>query len=93
MNIYTCWHRGNLGYGCRLRGNEWMFVPESGQIDDRIYKGLPLDELIFKNPSDKNHELQLEGYTAASVLIEVLQTLLYPASQSRSVAGRLLTRF
>ena len=93
MNIYTCWHRGNLGYGCRLWGNKWMFVPEFGQNDGRVYKDLPLDELIFKNPSDKSYEMQLEVNTAASVLIKVFHSLVYPAAQTRSVTGRLLSRF
>ena len=60
MNVYSCWYRGNLGYGCRLRDRNWMFVPDLGQADGAVKRDLTLDDLVFRNPRERSAELERE---------------------------------
>lgn len=70
-----------------------MFVPEFGQKDNRIYKNLSLDDLIFKNPLDKHYEMKLEEQAGARPLLELFQSLFYSRNRAQSVAGELLSRY
>ena len=93
MNIYTCWYRGNLGYGCRRHGQKWMFVPELGQSDKNIYRDLSLEDLIFKNPEDKYFELKVENEAGTQSILEFLQNLFSTRTRPQTVAGELLSRY
>lgn len=70
-----------------------MFVPEFGQIDNRIYKDLSLDDLIFKNPADKYYEMKLEEKAGATPLLGLFQSLFGSRNRAQSVAGELLSRY
>ena len=91
MNIYTCWHHGNFGYGCRTRSRKWMFVPELGQPDNKIYKNLTMNELVFKNPFDHKFELELERKLRKFSPLRFFKRLLSPAHRLQTVGGLLLT--
>ena len=91
MNVYTCWHHGNLGYGCRTRRMRWMFVPELGQPDNRVYKNLCLDDLIFKNPFDRQIELDFEKQMRKFSIVRFLRTLIFPEKKLHTVGGMLFT--
>lgn len=89
MNIYNCWHQGNLGYGCRIREKRWLFVPEMGQPDKNIYKNLCLDDLIFKNLMDKRNETEREKALDQFTLTRLLQSILLPTTKPQTVGGQL----
>ena len=93
MNIYTCWYRGNLGYGCRRGSKTWMFVPEFGQNDNHIYSDLSLEDLIFKNPADKRFERQLDDKSGSTVLLELIQAVFNSRNKAQGVTGGLLSRY
>lgn len=91
MNVYPCWYNGNFGYGCRTRGRSWMFVPDLGQPDNRIYKKLALDALLFENPFDRQLELQLANRTRKFSITGFLHALIFPGQKPRTVGGLLFT--
>ena len=93
MNVYTCWYNGNFGYGCRTRSRRWMFVPELGQPDHKVYKNLTVHDLIFKNPFDKKLELVLEHKLQKSGWWGLLKRLLFTAPGVQTVGGLLFTSF
>jgi hypothetical protein len=93
MNVYTCWHQGNLGYGVRTKAKRWMFVPEIGQPDNHIYKDLNLDNLIFVNPLDKRFEIMLEEESDKFSLLRLLKSLIIKSNKPRTVAGLLFTPY
>ncbi len=73
MNVYTCWHEGNLGYSCRTRGRQWMFVPEIMQPDNNIYNHLLLSDLVFKNTYEKQYEVNREVEREHLSLVKILK--------------------
>lgn len=89
MNIYNCWHQGNLGYGCRTRGRKWLFVPEMGQPDNNIHKNLCLNDLVFKNLMDKRYEAELEKKLEQFPVARLLKSLLLPTAKPQTVGGQL----
>ena len=91
MNVYTCWYRGNLGYGCRTRGVSWMFVPELGQPDGRVHRNLCLDDLIFKNTFERQIELNLDNELRKFGLFRLLRTLIFPRRKPHTIGGLLFT--
>ena len=93
MNVYTCWYNGNFGYGCRTRSRKWMFVPELGQSDHKVYKNLILHDLIFKNPFDKKLELDLERKLQKFSWLRLMKRLLFTTPGVQTVGGLLLASF
>ena len=93
MNTYPCWYRGNLGYGCRIQGRKWMFVPDFGQSDNNIHKNLCLEDLVFRNSLDKHFELRRDEQLDSLSLVNRLRALFFSPVNSQSVAGELLSRF
>jgi hypothetical protein len=89
MNVYTCFYRGNLGYSCRTRGRDWMFVPELGQPDRRIHRRVALHELVFADPRAKAWELRREARRSTS--LDWFKGLLGGREEPRSVGGMLFT--
>ena len=90
MNVYNCFYRGNIGYSCRMRGRNWMFVPDFGQPDRRVHRGLALDDLVFADPRAKAWERSRE--TRRRIGLEAVRNLLLGGSEeSRSVGGMLFT--
>jgi len=82
MNIYQCCYENSIGYGCRIGSKKWMFVPELGQLNNTIYKNIPLNDLVFRNPFEKNYEQnrekQLTGFL--SFLKSLFNTSYRPAT-------------
>ena len=91
MNVYTCWYHGTFGYGCRIRGRNWLFVPELGQSGTRVCKNLYLDELVFKNPFDKKFELDLEKRLCKFSLARIIKRLFLSGRKAHTVGGLLFT--
>jgi len=88
MNVYTCCYRGNLGYGYRIRGRRWMFVPEFGQPDHAIHRNVALGDLRFANAWAQNYELEQEQTFSPTGIVKQL-TRLAAAPRSRTVGGLL----
>jgi len=86
MNVYRCWYQGILGFGCR-RGKGWMFVPELGQVERRIYKDLTLTELVFSNDEEMRYEVQNETMMNSKSLGGWMERLRTHRTRSRSVNG------
>ena len=91
MNVYRCLYHGNMGYGCRTRGRKWMFVPELGQSDHKVYKNLLLDDLLFVNPFDRKFEHEIEKRLAKTWLLGFIKWLFNASSRSNTMGGLLLT--
>ena len=68
-----------------------MFVPELGQPDSKIYKNLPMNDLVFKNPFDHKFELDLERKLQKFSLLRFFKRLLSPGHRLHTVGGLLLT--
>ena len=60
MNVYPCRYRGIAGFGCKDYKQCWMFVPDMGQLSNRIHRNLELDELEFTNELAYEYELGLK---------------------------------
>jgi hypothetical protein len=73
MNVYSCWHKGTLGYCCRRHNAAWMFVPELGQYDNNIYKNVAFEDLIFRNKYESDYEARLERSRTAGLLQKILR--------------------
>ena len=90
MNVYACCYRGNLGYGCRIRGRRWMFVPELGQRDRHVHRNVALGDLRFADPFaqtyERNQELPLTHRGFSNWLRGI-----HPRPTGHSVGGLLLT--
>jgi len=89
MNVYSCCYQGNLGYSCRVRGRNWMFVPEFGQPDGRVHRGVSLHELVFADPRAKAWELGRDARRPGG--LRGLMNLLGGSEEPRSVGGMLFT--
>jgi hypothetical protein len=68
-----------------------MFVPEMGQFDNIIHKNLRLDDLIFKNASEKAHEMLKESSNNRLSLVELFRNIFFPRNKPQTIAGMLLT--
>ncbi len=93
MNVYTCWHEGNLGYSCRTRGRQWMFVPEIMQPDSNIYNNLPLSDLVFKNTYEKQYEVNREVQREHFSLVNILKSKFKPAYKPKTIGGLLFISY
>ena len=89
MNVYSCFYRGNLGYSCRVRGRNWMFVPEFGQLDGRVHRGVSLHELVFADSFAKLWELGRDARRSGG--LRWIKNLLGGREEPRSVGGMLFT--
>ncbi|MBI2994710.1 MAG: hypothetical protein HYY48_11115 [Gammaproteobacteria bacterium] len=88
MNVYACCYRGNLGYGCRIRGRRWMFVPEFGQVDHCVHRNVALAELRFANRWAQDYERDREQPWPRIGIVNWLRRL--PSTgRTRSVGGLL----
>ena len=76
MNVYSCLHKGNLGYCCRQHNMAWMFVPEFGQADNKVYKNIAFEDLVFTNTLvekfEKKHQERLAKYNGMNLLHKLL---------------------
>lgn len=90
MNVYSCWYQGNFGYSCPVRQGKWIFVPELGQFDNKIYKNLVLEDLNFKYAGEKSFEKMRENRIIRNAMLIALLALFFPRSRPLTVAGRLL---
>ncbi len=92
MNVYQCWYHGMRGYCCRNHNSKWMFVPELGQIDNRIHKYISLNDLVFNNTFAKHYELKIERrlQRIKSNPFHFLKSLLFNKQKAGTVGGLLL---
>lgn len=95
MNVYQCWYLDLNGYCCRSHNSKWMFIPELGQINNRIHKNLSLDDLRFENPFAKQFELKIDLQRNAikSSLFYSLKSLFFPVKKPSTVDGMLFATF
>lgn len=91
MNVYSCWHRGNFGYGCRLRGRRWLFVPELGQPSGDIRRNIALRDLVFSNPLAQTMELGRERELSRPWLSRWLRSLRHPGYRPATIGGMLFS--
>lgn len=93
MNVYHCCYQGITGYGFRTYGKRWMFVPELGQPDNRIYKNISLYELQFRNFFEKQFEMELERKLGLYRLSRFFKSLISLECKPQTVSGLLFHRF
>ncbi len=93
MNVYQCWYLGLKGYCCRSDNSRWMFVPEMGQISNRIHKHVSLNDLVFHNAFAKEYELKTERKLEKLRLnpFNYIKSLLFQNKKPSSVAGILFS--
>jgi len=89
MNLYHCWYQGIPGQCCKQQQHGWLFVPESGQVNNRMHRNLKLSDLVFRNRSEYRHELEQSRTSTASGLGKYLRRSHYLSSQAVTVGGRL----
>ena len=91
MNVYQCWYHEINGFCCRGYNSAWMFVPELGQLNNRIRKHVALDELIFDNYFAKQFELTIEQQLerVKSNPYYFLKELFFPTRKAATVGGML----
>ena len=91
MNVYACRYRGIVGFGCKDHKQSWMFVPDMGQLSDRIHRNLKLDDLQFADEMAYEFELDLER-NASSFLNGIKRAfqLVNKAGTASTVEGQLL---
>lgn len=93
MNVYQCWYLGLKGYCCRSHNSRWMFVPEMGQISNKIHKHISLNDLVFHNAFAKEYELKTERKLEKLRLnpFNYIKSLLFQNKKPSSVAGILFS--
>lgn len=89
MNVYSCSYKGNLGYCCRTYNRSWMFVPDLGQYDSKIYRNINLEDLIFTNPCARQFELDIEMKTENNGLMSFLSKTLRKKYRPETIGGLL----
>ena len=91
MNVYQCWYRGLSGYCCRSYNSKWMFIPELGQIDNRIHRKIALNDLVFDNIYAKRHELEIEKKLNNFTLnpFHLLKKLFFATQKPNTIGGML----
>lgn len=67
-----------------------MFVPELGQADGQIYKQLSVNDLLFKNRSEKQYEIGLDSSKYKFSLLRILRSLFFSTHKPVTVGGLLL---
>jgi len=87
MNVYSCWYRGVTGYCCRNKNFKWLFVPELGQPNNIIRRNLELDDLIFRNPYEKQYEIEFELELSNRSLFSYGKKLLFRAYKPQTTGG------
>ena len=93
MNVYQCWYLGLKGYCCRSHNSRWMFVPEMGQIDNKIHKHISLNDLVFNNSFAKEYELKIERKLEKmrGNPFNFIKSLFMPRNKTASVGGLLFS--
>jgi len=89
MNVYACWHQGNLGYSCRIRGKQWMFVPDIMQPDKNIYNNISLSDLVFKNTYEMQYEVTREDKRERFSPLNILKSIFIQAYKPKTIGGLL----
>ena len=70
-----------------------MFVPEMGQISNKIHKHISLNDLVFNNTFAKEYELKIEQKLEkmSSNPLNFIKSLFFPGKTAGSVGGLLFT--
>ena len=91
MNVYPCCYQGISGFGCKDFRQRWMFIPDMGQLSNKIYRNLELNQLVFKNERAQAFEYSLEN-DKSSILQAILRVIGFPGATGNSVTieGQLL---
>ena len=73
---------------------KWLFIPDLGQLSDRIHKHVAIEDLIFANPFAKSYELSAELARTGFMnkLLLLCRNLLFPVRRSATVGGLLFAR-
>jgi hypothetical protein len=93
VNIYSCWHQGNYGYCCPTKIGKWLFVPELGQADNKIYRNISLGEIVFKHDFEKEMETLREEFQGQFHLEDFLNMLFLPCNKPLTVGGLLFAKY
>lgn len=93
MNVYQCWYLGLKGYCCRSHNSRWMFVPEMGQISNKIHKHISLNDLVFNNTFAQEYELKVERKLKKirSNPLNFIKSLFFQDKKTGSVGGLLFS--
>ncbi len=91
MNVYPCRYRGIAGFGCKDYKQRWMFVPDIGQLSNRIHRNLELDDLEFRNALAYEYELGLQRNESPFLLgLKRVTRLHGMTGKAMTVEGQLL---
>lgn len=88
MNVYSCVYKGNKGYCCRRHNRNWMFVPELGQVDNKVYKNISFAEILFENIFDKKLEEKNQKKISINSL---LHSVMSRKQKSQTIGGLLFS--
>jgi hypothetical protein len=89
MNVYRCWYKGIAGFASRAQRNAWMFVPDLGEVDNRVRRNLLLSDLVFKYRHQYDYELNHPDCGRVS-LRQYLRKRLFRSGPAHTTAGMLL---
>ena len=89
MNIYRCYYKGISGFASKMHRSTWMFVPDLGEVDNKIRRNLLLSDLVFKYRHQYDYEMNLP-YTERLSLRQLLRKLLFTSKPAHTTAGMLL---
>ena len=86
MNVYTCHYKNTPGYCCRIKVDNWLFVPEMGAHTRSIHRHLKLTDLIFNNQQAQEFEFTHEKQPAFHK--QILE-FFFPPKPSLTIGGLL----
>jgi len=89
MNFYHCWYQGVSGHCCKLQQQRWLFVPEPGHADARSYRNISLSELVFRNQSEYQLELEISRTATTGWLNRFLRLSSLLHKEAVTVGGKL----
>jgi len=90
MNTYACWLYGRPGYCFEHPRSGWWFVPEQGQPDNEVRRGLDLDDFVFANRFEQQMEHHRKRMRSAIPTWRRWLRSLFAPARAQSVAGLLL---
>ena len=93
MNIYGCVYKGNRGYCCRRHNMNWMFVPDLGQVDNKVYKNISFDEIFFENSFDRKLEQDFQVKLDKTGIIGLLHNFVRRKDKPQTIGGLLFCSY
>jgi hypothetical protein len=89
MNIYRCCYKGISGFASKMHRSAWTFVPDLGEVDNRIRRNLQLSDLVFEYRHQYDYEMN-QPDTERLSFRQLLRKLLFTAEPAHTTAGMLL---